>query len=252
MNKFSIKNSAFISIDNTRTFEDKSLNELYVPEGEQAAIISKKVADICRSAGMLTVNVFDKHTRGHISFASSYTNKKPYDSITYEEVRYWTQERNGLSAQAKFTVKQLQEYLLNSPDQKNKVRPDHAKGWTESSDLMPPLLPNDFIIHLPKGDKVNEHPYGGFIGTVLDRELKKRSIDTIFIGGVATDYCSGETGVQGLDLNYNVYMITDAIRGIKQETVDEMMDLLLSKNVNFIDSEGFKKLIKSPNSVLAS
>lgn len=32
MKKLSTKKSAFVSVDNTRTFEDKNLNELYVSE----------------------------------------------------------------------------------------------------------------------------------------------------------------------------------------------------------------------------
>ena len=150
MKTISLKNSAFVSVDNTKTFDDKSLNELYVPEGEQAAFISAKVADICKTYGVLTVNVFDKHPRGHISFASSYKNKNPFDFITLEEVQDWTDDNNGLSEQARFTIEQLKVYLENSPQQQNQVWPDHGKDWTESINLMPPLSESDFDIHLIK------------------------------------------------------------------------------------------------------
>ena len=150
MSKISFQNTAFISIDNTKTFEDASLNELYVPEGEKVAQVTQKIANICKTYGILTINVFDKHPRGHISFASSYQDKKPFDFISLDEVRDWTDECNGLSDKARFTVEQLKAYLANSPKQTNQVWPDHGKDWTESIELMPPLSESDFDIHIVK------------------------------------------------------------------------------------------------------
>jgi nicotinamidase-related amidase len=151
MKNLSINTSAFVSVDNTRTFDDKTLvDELYVPEGEQAAHTTKKITDICKSVGMLTINVFDKHPKGHISFASSYQNKQPFDFITLDEVKDWTDENNGLSDKAKFTVEQIKAYLEKSPKQINQVWPDHGKDWTESIDLMRPLAPDDFDLHIIK------------------------------------------------------------------------------------------------------
>lgn len=243
METLSLKNSAFISVDNTKTFEDKSLNELYVPEGEQAAITSQRVADICKTYGVLTINVFDKHPRGHISFASSYQNKEPFDFITLEEIQDWNEESNWLSNKARFTVEQLKTYLANSPKQQNQVWPDHGKDWTESIDLMQPLSQTDFDIHLVKWDKVDEHPYSWFPGTWLDEELKKRNITTVFVGWVATDYCSWETASDAIDLKYDVYVITDAVRGVIKEKTEEMIELLQTKGVKFIDSREFNELI---------
>lgn len=107
----SISKFAFISVDNTRTFEDKKLNELYVPEGEEAASASKKVADLCRKYGILTINVLEEHPRGHISLAANYKNKKVFDSISYDEVKEWTKEENGISDRAEFSVENLKKFL---------------------------------------------------------------------------------------------------------------------------------------------
>ena len=244
METISLKNSAFVSVDNTRTFEDKTLvDELYVPEGEQAAVATKKVTDICKMYGMLTVNVFDKHPRGHISFASSYRDKQPFDFITLEEVQDRTEENNGLSDKARFTVEQLKAYLANSPDQKNQVWPDHGKDRTESIDLMSPLSESDFDLHIVKWEKVDEHPYGGFGQTILDEELKKRAMNTIFVGGVATDYCSGITAEEWVDLWYKVYVITDAVRGIAEASTKEMFEMLQTKGVQCITTEQFQNII---------
>lgn len=106
-----ISKFAFISVDNTRTFEDKTLNELYVTEGEEAASASKKVADLCRKYGILTINVLEEHPRGHLSLAANYKGKKVFDTITYDEVKEWTEEENGIGERAEFSVEDLKNFL---------------------------------------------------------------------------------------------------------------------------------------------
>jgi nicotinamidase-related amidase len=240
---------ALLSIDNTRTFEDASLQELYVPQGELAAIGTKKALDICKQYGVLLVNVFDKHAKGHISFASSYTDKKPFDFIKYQEIQHRTDEENGLSASAQFSVAQLKTYLLNSPDQTNQVRPDHAKDWTESMDLMPPLTQEMFDINLPKGDKIDEHPYGGFPGTWLEEKLRAHQIQTNIVVGVATDYCSGQSAIESVKAGFETYFAVDAAApfdpaagekmlthlkniGVQVITIDQLTDILKAKTNN--------------------
>ncbi len=150
METININECVVVSVDNSETFENKELDELYVPEGELAAEGSKKVLDVCKPYKILAISVLDKHPRGHISFASSYKNKKPFDDVTWEEVKDRTEEDNGLSDQARFTVEQLKKYIANSPDQKAKVWPDHGKDRTKSIDLTAPLHADDFDIHLVK------------------------------------------------------------------------------------------------------
>jgi len=96
MKTIAIKNAAFVSVDNTKTFEDKRLNELYVPEGEVAARVTKTIAHLCKKYGMLTINVLEEHPLGHVSLAANYTNKNPFDDITYDEVKDRTEEDNGI------------------------------------------------------------------------------------------------------------------------------------------------------------
>jgi len=86
--------TALLSIDNTRTFEEKSLNELYVQEGEQAAEMTYKIMDIVRKYNGLLYNVFEVHPQGHLSLASNYINKKIYSDLTAEEVNSRTDGNN--------------------------------------------------------------------------------------------------------------------------------------------------------------
>jgi nicotinamidase/pyrazinamidase len=221
------KNIALISVDNTRTFEDVSLNELYVSWWEKIAQKTKEILSLIKPFNILTVNVFDNHPQWHISFASSYKNKKPFDTITLEEVEQWTQD--DLSDTAQFTIEDLKIYLANSLNQTNRVRIEHGKNWTESHKLMPPLTDNMFDIHIPKGYQIHKHPYWWFIDTKLLQALQERNIDTVFITGVATEYCSGQTVEEALYHNLKTYFITDATAAIDQEAGNKMIKNLESK-----------------------
>jgi len=52
---------AMISVDNTQTFENKDLNELYVNEGEQAAHGTQKIMEACKYYGITMINVLEEH-----------------------------------------------------------------------------------------------------------------------------------------------------------------------------------------------
>ena len=148
MKTITITNDAFVSVDNTRTFEDKSLNELYVQDGEQAALTSKTVTDLCRQYGILTINVLEKHPLGHLSLAANYTDKKAFETITYEEVQAWTEEKNGIGERAEFTLSELKKFLSQVKEQM--LRPDHSLQNTEGVELTQPLQTSDFDLTIVK------------------------------------------------------------------------------------------------------
>ncbi len=94
MKNLDLSQVAVVSVDNTKTFEDADYQELYVSEGEQAAIASKAIMDLLRPYGALMVNVLEEHPQGHISFVTSYKDKQVFQSISYDEVKDWTAEEN--------------------------------------------------------------------------------------------------------------------------------------------------------------
>ena len=94
MKKPNLTDVAVVSVDNTKTFAKADLKELYVQEGEQAAVATKKVMELLRPYGAVMVNVLEEHPRGHISFATNYLNKQVFQDITYDEVKDRTEEHN--------------------------------------------------------------------------------------------------------------------------------------------------------------
>lgn len=166
------KEIAFISVDNTQGFENQALQELYVSEGEQAAQGSKAVVDLCKGYGISLINVFDSHPRGHLLFSQNYKDKKPFEMISYEEVKAWTPQEHGLSQRAGFGLSELQSHLQKVGQEM--LWPDHCIQGTQGAQLMPPLEESDFDFHLPKGTAPVSSGYSGFEQTVLDNILKEQ------------------------------------------------------------------------------
>lgn len=171
---------AVISVDNTKTFENKFYNELYVQEGEQAAQATKQMIKLLEPYGALMVNVLEQHPRGHISFADNYLDKQVFEMISYDEVKDWTEECHRLAPEAEFTVKELQSFLKAVGSQM--LWPQHSKDRTDSAMLMKPLVEDDFDLKVVKGTNPAKEAYSGFDETDLDEQLKENQIQKIVIG----------------------------------------------------------------------
>lgn len=67
----------------------------------------------------------------------------------------------------------------------------------------------------------NEH----LQSTGLDLYLKERGVDTLYIVGLATDYCVKYSALDALNLGYNVYIVVDACRGVDLQKDDSLQAL---------------------------
>ncbi|WP_022847252.1 MULTISPECIES: nicotinamidase [unclassified Desulfurobacterium] len=103
----------------------------------------------------------------------------------------------------------------------------NGKGAEFHDDLM--LPPDAFIIN--KGDRPELEAYSGFQGTILDSLLKERGVRRIFVGGLATDYCVKHTVLGGLNLGYQVFLLSDAVRAVNVNPYDgdRAVELMLEK-----------------------
>lgn len=60
---------------------------------------------------------------------------------------------------------------------------------------------------------ISKTRYSAFVGTLLDRELRNRDIDTVVVAGLMTSYCSVSTARHAHDLDYRVIFVVDANAG---------------------------------------
>ncbi len=80
------------------------------------------------------------------------------------------------------------------------------------------LRPDDVVIR--KGVHADVDSYSGFWDnerkhkTALDAFLKSNRIDSVFICGLATDYCVKFTALDAVDAGYETYLVADACRGV--------------------------------------
>jgi len=121
-----------------------------------------------------------------------------------------------------------------------------TKGF-ELLDGLPDPLDYDYFVW--KGIENNTHPYGACYHDLNNEKttgviefLNARKIDTIIAGGLATDYCVGNTVLQLVAAGFKVILNLKACRGIAAETVNNALDKMKSKGV--IITDNIDKLLK--------
>jgi nicotinamidase/pyrazinamidase len=164
----------------------------FVPGGTLPVGKGDEVVPIVNSLAKAFENVVvtqDWHTPGHASFASTYPGKKPFETtrLAYGQQVLW---------------------------------PDHCVQGTADADLHKDLkLPHAQLI-IRKGYHKDMDSYSAFeeadhkSATGLAGYLKQRGIKTVYITGLATDFCVAWTAMDARKLGFETYVIEDATRAI--------------------------------------
>ena len=158
---------------------------LAVKEGDQVIPVINRIAKAFENVVMTQ----DWHTPHHISFASTHEGKKPFEMI---KLAYGNQV----------------------------LWPDHCVQGTEGAQIAKDInIPQAELI-IRKGYHNEVDSYSAFLEadketrTGLGGYLKERGIDTVFITGLATDFCVAWTAVDARHAGLTVYVVEDACRGI--------------------------------------
>lgn len=97
--------------------------------------------------------------------------------------------------------------------------PAHCVEHTFGAEFHPSLaIPADAVI-VSKGMDPNQDSYSAFQGLdpeglALTDSLRSRGVRTIYVGGLATDYCVKCSVTDALRNGFEAVLLTDAIRGI--------------------------------------
>lgn len=97
--------------------------------------------------------------------------------------------------------------------------PPHCVQGTAGADFHPSLtLPADTIV-VTKGDDPAREGYSAFDGRTADGrsladDLRVRGIETLYVGGIATDYCVKQSVLDARRAGFDVRVLADAITGI--------------------------------------
>jgi len=131
----------------------------------------------------------DWHTPGHVSFASTHAGKKPFETVS---LPYGTQV----------------------------LWPDHCVQGTPGAELHKDLrIPHAEMI-IRKGYRKHMDSYSAFYEadgktpTGLAGYLKERGLTTVFLVGLATDFCVFWSAMDARKAGFDALVIEDATRGI--------------------------------------
>ena len=73
---------------------------------------------------------------------------------------------------------------------------------------------------MSKATRPNSEAYSGFQGTNLQNRLKRLGVTSLFVGGLATDYCVKQTALDALDAGFDVRVMTDCVKGVNLRKKD--------------------------------
>lgn len=131
----------------------------------------------------------DWHPQGHISFASAHPGAKPLETVTvpYGEQVLW---------------------------------PDHCVPGTAGAEFHPGLDTSRLDLILHKGARKELDSYSAFFEndrttpTGLAGYLSGLGVSTVFLAGLATDYCVFASAIDARELGLSVVLVEDACRGV--------------------------------------
>ena len=161
---------------------------LAVPKGDEIVPVINRLA--ARFENIVLTQ--DWHPRDHASFASAHPGKKPFETI-------------------------------DLPYGKQVLWPDHCVQGTSGAALHSDLDVTKAQLVIRKGFHRNIDSYSGFVeadrktSTGLAGYLKERGIKTLFVCGLATDFCVGWTALDARAAGFETTLIEDASRAIDLE-----------------------------------
>jgi nicotinamidase/pyrazinamidase len=161
---------------------------LAVPRGDEVVPLINRLA--ARFDNVVFTQ--DWHPRGHASFASSHPGRKPFETI---ELAYGKQV----------------------------LWPDHCVQGTRGAALHSNLSTEKGQLVVRKGFHRDIDSYSAFLEadrkttTGLAGYLKERGLDSLFVCGLATDFCVAWTALDARKAGFDASVIEDACRAIDLE-----------------------------------
>jgi nicotinamidase/pyrazinamidase len=158
---------------------------LAVKDGEQVVPVINRIAKGFSNV----VLTQDWHTPGHVSFASSHSGKKPFETT-------------------------------DLPYGKQVLWPDHCVQGTDGAALSKDLSIAHAGLVIRKGFHKEVDSYSAFTEadgkttTGLGAYLKARKVKRVFVAGLATDFCVAWTAIDARKAGFETYVVEDACRGI--------------------------------------
>jgi nicotinamidase/pyrazinamidase len=169
--------------------EESPPGALAVDRGDELIPPLNDLALSLSRAGGRVVATADWHPRGHVSFASAHPGRKIGETLT----------------------------LDGGPQV---LWPDHCVQGTRGAAFHERLDRRPLCLIIHKGFRASLDSYSAFFEndgrspTGLGAYLKSLAVDTVLLGGLATDYCVLYSALDALRLGFTTVVLEDAVRGV--------------------------------------
>lgn len=179
------------------------------------------VANLLMPLFRYVVATRDWHPRGHVSFASTHPGTKPLDTVTvsYGEQVLW---------------------------------PDHCVPGTEGAEFHPGLDTSRIDLILHKGSRKELDSYSAFFEndhttpTGLAGYLSGLGVNTVYLAGLATDYCVFASAIDARRLGLEAVLVEDGCRGVDfpAGNVASALSRMKERGVKIVTSEELSRTVK--------
>lgn len=139
--------------------------------------------------------------------------------------------------------KLFQPFVIERTQSLQVMWPDHCVQGTFGAEFHKDLTVEETDTIIRKGTNEEIESYSAFgtnpEDTGLNKILKDNSIETVYVVGLAYDYCVGHTALDAIRNGYKTYVITNLTRSVAPESETEMVKKLKGANCNLITLEEF-------------
>jgi nicotinamidase/pyrazinamidase len=186
----------------------------FLPGGSLAVPGGNHIIATCNSIQQyfdLVVATQDWHPANHRSFAKMHSQKQVFDVIDLDG---------------------LQQVLW----------PDHCVQETQGAAFAEALNMNKVEAIFRKGTDTNIDSYSGFYdnghkkSTALAEYLRGKGVTTVYIAGLAADYCVYFTASDALAEGFTTFIVDDGVKPISAEGYEKAKSDIVHKGGNVITS----------------
>ncbi len=188
---------------------------LAVPNGDEIIPVVNRIQECFE----LVVATQDWHPLGHLRFASSHPDKRVFEKITIDGI----------------------EQIL---------WPDHCVQGSRGAEYSPAFNANRVEAIVRKGTDPKIDSYSTFYdnarrkSTGLEGFLKWKTVDRVFLAGLAADFCVYYSTMDALSLGFQAVVIKDGTRAISDEGFRAAEKAILAKGGKVVDSESLSGLVR--------
>ncbi len=200
---------------------------MMVKDGDKVIEPLNAVSHIFDWHGALVVATQDWHPSGHISFASTHPGLRENDII---DLVLEKRDADGIGV--------IEQVLW----------PDHCVQGTWGAEFHESLDLNPVSYIVRKGRNELIDSYSAFFendrttATGLGGLLKGLSVESVFIGGLATDYCVFYSAMDAVRLGFKTFVLADAVQGIDspKDSIKNAMEEMEKIGIVFIQTGDIK------------